>query len=175
MRHPACALALAAAALHSMPTVSSASPPVHECDRLAASPYDREAVVKDRDHRADIGAEAKAACEAAIAAHPGVARFEYQLGRALLHAATSDAEFASAIAMLKRAAARGHTMAMTEIGEHYMTHGSIPDYAEAARWLTKALEGGDDGAAHNLGVLYFGGQGVDEDHGVALGLFRRAA
>lgn len=65
-----------------------AQPFVHECDLLAASPYDSNkapvkgllAIPKDAADRAII------ACREASESHPALTRFEYQLGRALWYA-----------------------------------------------------------------------------------------
>ena len=54
--------------------------PVHECDTLAADPYDDDRVAEGVRRLAEHSIEA---CKDAISQFPGVARFEYQYARAL--------------------------------------------------------------------------------------------
>jgi TPR repeat protein len=82
------------------------------CDRLAANPPDPDRVAlgverKDVDLPAAI-----AACKAAVAAHPDVPRFSYQLGRVLFY----DNQTAAALQSFQRAADGGYRQARFMIG-----------------------------------------------------------
>ena len=63
--------------------VLAAAPMLDDCDRLAANPPDPDRVTVGVE-RPDVDLpKAIAACKAAVAAHPDVPRFSYQLGRVL--------------------------------------------------------------------------------------------
>src|SRR5471032_1363162 len=75
---------------------------------------------------------------------------------------------------LKKRAESGDAAAQNELAASYAM-ADPPDYAEAAKWLGKAVEQGDLGAQSNLGILYLHGEGVKQDHAEAIKLFREAA
>jgi len=88
-------------------TSRNASADITDCDLLAANPPDPDRVVAGvpRD-QVDLP-RAIAACRAAVAAKPDVARFSYQLGRCLFYAGQID----DAMATFKQAAALGYRQA----------------------------------------------------------------
>ena len=52
---------------------------------------------------------------------------------------------------------------------------SSKDYNKALEWLTPAAQQGNTGALNNLGVMYFKGQGLDQNFEAALNLYTLAA
>ena len=63
---------------------------VHECDRLAASPDDKEKVIDGIGWDFIDPDQAIAACETALRDNPDVRRFQFQYARALLKAEAYD-------------------------------------------------------------------------------------
>jgi TPR repeat protein/S1-C subfamily serine protease len=178
-----------------------ATAPATDCDRLAADPDDPARVgsgIPDHEIRAH---EAVIACEAALAVHPGEERFVYQLARARMQSAPERASgtfrglaerghagAAHAIGMgylggrpvkdeaeagvwFRRAAEKGHVMAMANIRWMYREgRGVAKDEAEADRWSRQLLgwaqpaaAAGDTRAMLMLGGAYKHGYGVAKD------------
>ncbi len=54
-------------------------------------------------------------------------------------------------------------------------HGVPQDYAEAAKWYSKAADQGQVNAEHNLGLMYYRGQGDPVDYAEAVRWERKAA
>jgi Caspase domain len=114
---------------------------ITDCDRLAAMPYDSghppglPGVQPDKiDNTA-----AAAACNAAMAQYPDVARFVFEAGRV----ATARKDYAEARRRYEQAAAAGYAMAMNNLGGVYEGGDGVPlNYAEAARWYGKAVGSG---------------------------------
>lgn len=74
------------------------------------------------------------------------------------------------------AADRGNTVAMGDIGYQYMYgHGVQRDYAEALKWLNRAIEHDDAYAQTHLGEMYVKGWGVPQDDVEAVKWFRLSA
>lgn len=90
-----------------LPLAAYAETEITGCDRLAANPPDPDRVVEGvpRD-QVDIPA-AIAACRIAIERYPDVARFSYQLGRALFY----DVQIAAALKAFERAIAQDYRQA----------------------------------------------------------------
>lgn len=59
--------------------------------------------------------------------------------------------------------------------KYYLGEGVPQDYAQAAKWYTKAAEQGYSKAQFNLGVMYEAGQGVPQDYAQAVKWFTKAA
>jgi TPR repeat protein len=146
--------------------------PIHACDRAAAHPEDNARVaagVMDGDLKIS---EAVAACRQALARHPGVPRFQYQLARALA-AEKKDAE---AFPLFLSAAEQGYTQANMEVVRSYFFGlGVKADLNEGRKWIGK-----DDDAR----TMYFAGlllQKLGQEHAIAegiksgMGLIQRAA
>jgi len=135
-------------------------PPVHDCDRLAADPEDNDKVTDGVDLQEFLPEQAADACRSALASYPGIARFEYQLGRAL-HMVGSHSQ---AFEQFKKAADKGCASAMACLGLMYQAgDGIAQDYKLAAEWYRKAVEKGDVAAMTYLGWAYLKGEGVAQD------------
>lgn len=65
---------------------------------------------------------------------------------------------------LRRLADQGDSVAEFAVGTRYATgEGVTEDFAEAARWFTKAAEAGNVTAQSTLGTYYWAGRGVSKD------------
>ena len=146
---------------------------VTDCDRLAALPTDaqRPKSVHGRyfdeiDIRSAVGA-----CREAVHKYPDIARFSFQLGRAL----ESSGDYLEARKQYEIAAKLGSIAALTNIGALYRNgKGVQQDYAEARRWYEKAAATGDPAALNNIGELY-DGDGVQQDRAEARRWYEKAA
>jgi TPR repeat protein len=146
---------------------------VTNCDRLAASPDDpkRNAPAVDIIDSSKAGA-AEAACRSASKASPDVARFQYQLGRALEAQDSYDA----AMAAYQAAFEKGYAAAADAIGQLYeLGLGRDVDYRKAAEFYQRALGAGDVFAATDLGLLRQDGKGFEKNPEAAAALYRKAA
>lgn len=140
------------------------SPPVRaqDCDRLAAHPADLTLPpgvpgVPFQNIDADRAVEA---CELALAANAGDARYQLQLARSLHKADRID----EAVVYYQQAGLQGHPLAQKSLGFAYSNgFGVTQDYTKAAQWHHMAADQGDSDAQHNLGYLYAGGRGVSLD------------
>src|ERR1700687_1488730 len=129
---------LAAASLHSSAYAQSAD--LVLCDRIAADPA-------DPDKPADVkGAPVIAASAIATAikfckgASPSSRRALYQLARAY----AANQQLPEAIAAYRKAADKGSTSAMVELGVLLGTGSGIPqDQAQARKLFERAAEGGN--------------------------------
>jgi len=142
-------LALMAAWLHYSPAHAQSADLVL-CDRLAADPY-------DPDKPADIkGTATVAASDIATAlkfckiAAAGSRRAMYQLGRAY----AANRQMPEAIGAYRKAADKGSTSAMVELGVLYGTGAGVAkDPAEARKLFERAAAAGNPRAATNLAAL----------------------
>ena len=150
---------------------ASISPPVHDCDRLAAHPnYAVKGVVGVQGDVIPTDRAVKA-CRAALADHPDAERFQYQLGRALHYGKFYD----EARRGLRVLAEKGHAGAALNLGLIYAHGRGVPkDYAQAAHWFRQASEGGEGVAMTALGFLYREGLGVRQSDQQALAWSRKA-
>jgi len=139
-------------------------PPVsaQDCDRLAAHPADLALPLNVSGvpfQEIDAG-RAIEACELALAAKAGDARYQFQLARSL-HKAERVEE---AVTYYQQAGLQGHPLAQKSLGFAYANGlGVTQDYTKAAQWHHMAADQGDSDAQQNLGYLYAGGRGVDQD------------
>jgi len=143
-----------------------AVPAVHECDRLAAERFgtgiSRTLRLADR-----IGA-----CRAAVDAYPGVARFEFELGRALFTAQT-DFEAAE---WMRKAAQRGHVSSMYFLAIAFEKgRGVKKSRQESLGWYRQAADKGHTNSMFVMGLAYQFGHGVVQDHTEAAHWYRKAA
>ena len=166
-------------------TAPAASPatedaPEHECDRLAADPFDErrktEGVVGEQIKLN----EALRACTTAVAKSPGIARFHFQLARALIMADKTD----EAVAALKNAAAKNYPSALAYIG---MAHAHLnqistkpfklsQDYQQSRQLLEKACSLGNAMmGCFGVQLHYYIGLGVTKNESEAAAWFRKAA
>ncbi|WP_176478329.1 MULTISPECIES: caspase family protein [unclassified Mesorhizobium] len=147
------------------------SPSIDPCDQAAGAPLDLQGVVPGRLPN-EIGGQAVEACEAAVKAYPDVARFRYELGRALLAASKVD----EARKVIQAAADKGHVRAGFELG--YIASsgtGTAADPAKANTFYSQASDRGDPYAMAAWGRALFNGLGVQRDTGKGLDLLLKAA
>lgn len=150
----------------------SAEPPVQDCDRLAAPPFNLRQLAPGIEFNNIDAEKAATACKVALASFPGTARFEAQLGRALEKSKLYD----EARNWYERAAAKGESAAMYELGTLYQNgRGGPANYAAALQWYQKAAALGDVQAMAGLGMLYDLGQGVEKNFVTARGWYEKAA
>jgi len=108
-----------------------ASAPVHavevdECDLQAAHPSDPEHLGPGKSSGDVVTHRAIPACRQAVAEHPDVARFHYQLGRSLVYwADANNGDTAEGIEHLERAADMGYAQALFVLGLMYRRAGEI--------------------------------------------------
>jgi TPR repeat protein len=144
----------------------------HACDLEAGARFDTQGVVAG-NYSTEIDPEkAVEACRQAVEAFPEVARFRYQLGRAL--DAAGDAE--GAVARYREAADAGHIAALYDLGTHLQSgKGVAKDIDEAIRLYKDAAGRNDLYSATRLGVLYRDGIGVERDIRTAVDWLVKAA
>ena len=148
------------------------NPPIHVCDKLAASPGDPNGTLVGVPFDEIDALAAIAACEEATKQFPSSIRFPYQLGRAL-HKAE---KFESAVSWYLLAAERGHPSAQYNLGWMYdQGQGVRKDSNAAVKWYRKAADQGGEDAMYNLGWMYDKGKGVRQDTLEAIKWYRRAA
>lgn len=118
------ALPAALAWLLVSPAVDAAE--LHDCDIEAAHPSDPDRVGPGRSSDDVDTDRAIAACKRAVAEEPDVARFHYQLGRALVYRAdASGADSSKGIAHLKYAADQDYTQALFVLGLMHRRAGDV--------------------------------------------------
>jgi formylglycine-generating enzyme required for sulfatase activity/TPR repeat protein len=168
-------------------SAESSSPGITDCDRLAQplrSELGRSALVPGVAPTEIDLPRARAACEAAIAAHPQEPRFQAWLGRILEDQDTDYRFISQAVAPTRRAAEMGHAFAQNRYGLMLMRGEYVQrDYAQAAQWFRRAAEQGYAKAQNNYGEILDleGSRGRIEDFGVRQNVreaalwFRRAA
>ncbi|MCF4167697.1 sel1 repeat family protein [Zavarzinia compransoris] len=167
-----------AAALTVSGTLSAGSAwaEITECDRLAASPtdVDRPAPVKGVAIIAIDVRAAVPACREAMAANPEIARYKYQLARAL--APGNDQMVAESTTLLTEAAEAGYPDAMYFLGVMKRSGFGVPrDVAAAFQLFLKAAEAGHPRAMQALGKAYTIGEGTKADAVAAADWFREGA
>lgn len=155
----------------SKPAKMKVSPTVDPCDSAAGEPLDLQGVVPGLLPN-EIGADAVKLCEAAVKAYPDVARFRYELGRALLAAGKVD----QARKAIQQAADRGHVRAVFELGYLYATGtGVAVDRKQANTFYAAAADKGDPYGMTSWGRALFHGYGVERDTAKGLDLLLKAA
>jgi TPR repeat protein len=141
------------------------------CDRLAADPTDpdKPADVKGApDIAASDVATAIKFCRAASATSR---RALYELGRAY----AANQQLAEAIAAYRKAADRGSTSAMVELGVMLATGSGVPqDEAQARKLFERAAEAGNPRGVTNLAALSKS-VGATSDPAMSRALLARAA
>lgn len=155
----------------SRPATMKLSPSVDPCDQAAGEPLDLQGVVPGLLPN-EIGTEAVKACEAAVKAYPDVARFRYELGRALLAAGKVE----EAKKAIQAAADKGHVRAVFELGYFNATGTGMPaDRKQANAFYAAASDKGDPYGMTSWGRALFNGYGVERDTGKGLDLLLKAA
>lgn len=151
---------------------SPPGPPVHDCDLLAASPSDTSAVAAGIEFSIFDAVSAEKSCRQAVSGYPGVARFEFQLGRAL----SKLRRYKEAIDHYENASRQGHGVAAQNIAfTYYRAAPALKDYAKALVWYLKAVELGSVPAMRIAGFMYERGLGTQQNYGEAIRLYRMAA
>jgi TPR repeat protein len=151
--------------------------PGAECDRLAASDFD-----KDRPPLvpgvpiARLAAQADAAiaaCRAAVADAAAPVRYQFELARAL----QASGQGAEAAAWYRKAVDAGNLLAMNNLAVFYESGaGGLPlDQAEATRLLEKAATGGLAIAMAGLGQRYELGLGAAMSYDLAQSWYEKSA
>jgi uncharacterized protein len=165
------AIAIAAAAFLANPSpVKAQSADLVLCDRLAADP-------SDPDKPADVkGASDVAPSDVATAikycriAGGSSRRALYQLGRAY----AAGGQMPDAIAAWRKAADKGSSSAMVELGVLYGTGSGVArDEAQARKMFERAAQAGNPRGVTNLAAL--GGGGTSSDPARARELLAKAA
>lgn len=147
------------------------SPSVDPCDQAAGEPLDLQGVVPGRLPN-EIADGAVEACEAAVKAYPDVARFRYELGRALLVAGNID----EARKAIQEASDKGHVRAVYELGYLAASGIGMPvDATQGNDFYSQASDKGDPYAMSAWGQALFDGVGVQRDTGKGLDLMLKAA
>jgi TPR repeat protein len=162
-------LALTIASLHSSAHGQSAD--LVLCDRLAADPADpdKPADIKGTPDiaQSDVATAIKF-CRIASATSR---RALYELGRAY----AANQQLPEAISAYRKAADKGSTSAMVELGVLFATGSGVPkDEAQARKLFERAAEGGNPRGVTNLAALSNGG-GAPSDPGKARALLAKAA
>ena len=73
---------------------------------------------------------------------------------------------------MTRQAQSGGAVAQSDLADEYYQQGN---HAKAFEWYTKAANQGEAEAQHNLGVMYYEGQGVRQDYYKSVEWYTKAA
>ncbi len=150
----------------------SLPPSNHECDRLAANPSDPGKTVQGVSIKMLVSDEAINACKSAVENFPDVARFHYQLGRALFKARL----YKQALDAFRKTVDMNYPSGMFMLGHMYSYgYGVKKDHTESVKWFRKAVARGHAGAMLSLGSRYVRGEGVARDLAEAEKWFRKVA
>ncbi|WP_158813899.1 tetratricopeptide repeat protein [Methylocapsa sp. S129] len=145
---------------------------VTDCDRDAASDFDKMSPVAGIPFSKIDPKTAIPACLDAVAKNPDSARLNFQLGRAY----DANKDFPNALKFFLKAARSNFALAEVNLGSLYFNgQGVEKDYGEAAKWDRLAADQGLAPAQAALGSLYVLGQGVARDYAEAERLLRLAA
>jgi TPR repeat protein len=167
------AVLVAAFLMALVPAPASADPPPrHDCDLLAVSPNDHEALAPAVGPEEMNVEGAVQACRAALHEFPNTPRFEAQLANALFVARRYD----EAVEWFRKAAGHGYAFGMYSLGSMYRSGDGLPqDDDQAMVWFRRAAERGNVMAAYGMGWMYQEGRGVPQDDARALAWYRQAA
>lgn len=131
-------------------------PKVDPSDELAAHPADPDRMAAGVALEKIVPKLALNACEKAVAEHPKVARFHYQLGRAL--AASGRPE--EALESYEKAAAMGYRMANYNLGLCYGDGDGVARSEEKAKeYFERAVKAGVEIAKASLAMYVFSSEG----------------
>jgi len=142
-------LALAAGSIHQPARAASAD--LALCDRVAADPADPDKPADVKGVTAIAPSDVATAIKYCKAASAGTRRAVYQLGRAY----AANAQMTEAIALYRKAADKGSTSAMVELGVLYGTgsNGVAKDAAQAHELFERAANAGNPRGVINLVAL----------------------
>ncbi len=134
----------------------------NECDKLAADPYDEQAVT-DGVLYVDLtkkSLEAIRACRKVLADAPESSRYMFQLGRSL----DADKRHEDARKQYEQAAAKGYAAAQAHLGYYYeYTDTAARDFEKAFKAYKMAADLGYVPAMHQIAYLHRGGRGTEKD------------
>jgi hypothetical protein len=120
----------------------------------------------------EIGDDAVELCQASVKAYPEIARFRYQLGRALL----ASGKVNEARQAIQQAADKGYVRAVFALGSIVSSGiGTAADPEQANRFYSDASEKGDPYAMTAWGRTLFNGRGVQRDAAKGLDLLLKSA
>jgi TPR repeat protein len=164
------ALTLSAGLLSGHGDVRAQSADLVLCDRIAADPADPDKPANVRGVSEVAEGDIETAIRFCKAASAGSRRALYQLGRAQLAAR----QYPDAMATFRRAADKGSTSAMVELGVMYGTGTGVAKNPDEARKLfQRAAEAGNPRGVANLAAV--SGSGVAADPVRARALLAKAA
>jgi TPR repeat protein len=162
-------LALTIAAVHSAAHAQSAD--LVLCDRLAADPADPDKPTDVKGTRDIAQSDVATAIKFCRVASAASRRALYQLGRAY----AANQQLPEAISAWRKAADKGSTSAMVELGVLLATgSGVAKDEAQARKLFERAAAAGNPRGATNLAALSEGG-GAPSDPAQARALLAKAA
>jgi uncharacterized protein len=131
------------------------------CDRLAADPADPDKPADVRGSAEIAPADIATAIKYCRSASGASRRALYQLGRAC----AANQQVPEAIAAWRKAADKGSTSAMVELGVLYATgSGAAKDEAQARKLFERAAEAGNPRGVINLAALSGGSGSSDPAH-----------
>lgn len=140
------------------------------CDRIAADPSDPDKPADTKGVAEVAASDIATAIKFCKQAAPRSRRAMYELGRA--YAANKQTQ--DAIAIWRKAADKGSTSAMVELGVLYATGAGLDkDEAQARKLFERAAEGGNPRGVSNLAAL--GGGATPADPARARELLEKAA
>ena len=140
------------------------------CDRLAADPSDPDKPADVKGVSEVASADIATAIKYCAVAGKSQRRAMYQLGRAY----AANRQIAEAIAAWRRAADKGSSSAMVELGVAYGTGSGVArDEAQARKLFERAAEAGNPRGVSNLAAL--GGGGTPANPARSRELLGRAA
>jgi len=105
------------------------------------------------------------------AATQGLAKAQYLLGRMYLKGEGVEKNLEKALESLEKAATQGLPMAQYLLGRYL----EEKNPEEALEWLEKVAEQGLAEAQYDLGIIYYDGQGVEQNLGLAFEWTQKAA
>jgi uncharacterized protein len=166
------AIAIAAASMLAGPSsVKAQSADLVLCDRLAADPADPDRPADVRGVPDVAPSDIATAIKYCRVASGSSRRALYQLGRAY----AANHQLPEAISAWRKAADKGSTSAMVELGVLYGTGAGLArDDAQARKLFERAAEAGNPRGVTNLAALS-GGGGAPSDPGRARELLAKAA
>jgi TPR repeat protein len=140
------------------------------CDRLAADPSDPDKPADVKGVSEVAAADVATAIKYCAVAGKSQRRAMFQLGRAY----AANRQMTKAIAAWRKAAAKGSSSAMVELGVAYGTGSGVArDEAQARKLFERAAEAGNPRGVSNLAAL--GGGGAPADPARSRELLGRAA
>jgi len=142
------------------------------CDRLAADPADPDKPADVRGVASIAAGDVSTAIKFCRQSSGASRRAMYQLGRAY----AANQQNGEAVAAWRKAADKGSTSAMVELGVLYATGAGVAkDEAAASKLFERAAQGGNPRGVSNLAALSGKGGATATDPARARGLLSKAA